>query len=616
MIKRILEKYRSSGYMHIDDFIEENDDIMAIIAMGFFLLINTMGMIIRWIYPETLNLGKEIIQVIILLLLAIGMKRVIDKKSKRYSLLILAFLLSLLNQFIFPAENFYVGYFTLIASLVLILLLLTFLYKLRRYSFYFFAVCIGFLYTYDFLFLKPNNELVIEDIRFIMTFLLIIIYGVTRLIKSRYYQIMNYIYRLMYHDIETSLLNRLQLIHDLEISEEKQEDFYLLAIDFLNIEALNRRYDYLTIINTFKGLLLTIKDKYDLELYRIDSTLIGFIFKDLKDIDKLLSKLETILRKRYLVKDGSISFDYQLIGTSVVDKHKEPKDLINYIYQVRYSSEYRGYEISPHKIFWYDEETFKRNRRQITIESDIKEALRKGDFEIYIQPKIALKDSNFYSGEVLSRWHHPELGYISPYEFIPIIEEKKLMVDFTRHIIKESQEFIKRFEKNIDIRLRLAINISSSVFRSNNILALVMNNISAGYFKYFELEITEDVVFEMNEEYLNTIKKLKDMGIKLALDDFGTGFSNFEYLQELQINTLKIDKKFIDSLVKEKRSKLLVKAMIDMAHALEMNVVAEGVEDLEQLEILKNLDCDEIQGYYYSKALDKNNFIKYCKDYK
>jgi len=420
----------------------------------------------------------------------------------------------------------------------------------------------------------------------------------------------------MYHDIETSLLNRLQLIHDLEISEEKQEDFYLLAIDFLNIEALNRRYDYLTIINTFKGLLLTIKDKYDLELYRIDSTLIGFIFKDLKDIDKLLSKLETILTKRYLVKDGSISFDYQLIGTSVVDKHKEPKDLINYIYQVRYSSEYRGYEISPHKIFWYDEETFKRNRRQITIESDIKEALRKGDFEIYIQPKIALKDSNFYSGEVLSRWHHPELGYISPYEFIPIIEEKKLMVDFTRHIIKESQEFIKRFEKNIDIRLRLAINISSSVFRSNNILALVMNNISAGYFKYFELEITEDVVFEMNEEYLNTIKKLKDMGIKLALDDFGTGFSNFEYLQELQINTLKIDKKFIDSLVKEKRSKLLVKAMIDMAHALEMNVVAEGVEDLEQLEILKNLDCDEIQGYYYSKALDKNNFIKYCKDYK
>jgi EAL domain-containing protein (putative c-di-GMP-specific phosphodiesterase class I) len=616
MIKNILDKYRSSGYMYIDDFIEENDDIMAIIAMGFFLLINIVGMLIRWIYPENLSLGKEIIQIIILLLLTIGMKRVLDKKSKRYSFLILAFILSLLNQFIFPAENFYIGYFTLIASLVLILLLLTFLYKLRRYSFYFFAICIAFLYTYDFLFFKPSNDLIIEEIRFIMTFLLIIIYGVTRLIKSRYYQIMNYIYRLMYHDIETSLLNRLQLIQDLKISEKKEDVFYLLAIDFLNIETLNRKYDYLTIIHIFKDILVTIKEKFDLELYRIDSTLIGFIFKDLEDIDTLLLKLEPLLKKKYQVKDDSINFNYQMIGSSVMDKHKEPKDLINYIYQVKYSSKYRVNEISSRKIFWYDEETFKQNRRQIIIESDIKEAIKKGDFEIYVQPKIALKDSSLYSGEVLSRWHHPKLGYISPYEFIPIIEEKNLMVNFTRHVIKESQQFMKKFEEKIDIRLNLAINISSSVFRSNNILKLVMNNINSGYFKYFQLEITEDVVFEMNEEYLNTIKKLKDIGISLALDDFGTGFSNFEYLQELQINTLKIDKKFIDSLVKEKRSKLLVKAMIDMAHALEMNVVAEGVEDEEQLEILKNLDCDEIQGYYYSKALDENNFIEYYKDYK
>lgn len=613
MINKIINRFRTPGYLYIDDFIKKNDDIMAIMAMGTFMVINLIGMIIRYLYPSPLIVGKEMIQVLLLISLSIGMYRTYTKKSKKYRFIFIAFGLSILNQFIFPASEYIFGYIGLTITVSFFLLLMTFLYRLEDHPMYYFLVSLGTLIAYEILLYQPEKNFEVQEIRIMMIFFLVIVFLISSLIKARYYQIMNYIYRLMYRDSETGLLNRLQLMHDLEVLKENNEGFFLLAIEFTSIDAMNKSYNYLSVVKMYKDIFRLLREKFHLKFYRIGNDLLGFIVKNQGDVELILPEITSILNRKHLIDDEYITLKFRVLGTNSEDFHNESISLIHNIYQVKHSKISQVSTLSTSKILWYDEDTFKKNERLKIIERDILKAITNGDFEIYIQPKVSLKEPDFYSGEVLSRWNHPELGFISPYEFIPVIEQKGLMVDFTAYILKMSHSFIKTFNGEVNRQISLAVNISSSVFRSNKIEEMVKEYIDSDNLGNFELEITEDVIFEMNENYLETIKRLQRLKLSLALDDFGTGFSNFEYLQDLNINTLKIDKKFIDYLCKDKRSRLLVKAMIDMAHALEMTVVAEGVEEEEQLKVLKMLNCDEVQGYYYSKPLSEEDFIAYYK---
>lgn len=613
MINKIINRFRTPGYLYIDDFIKKNDDIMAIMAMGIFMVINLIGMIIRYLYPSPLIVGKEMIQVLLLISLSIGMYRTYTKKSKKYRFIFIAFGLSILNQFIFQASEYIFGYIGLTITVSFFLLLMTFLYRLEDHPMYYFLVSLGTLIAYEILLYQPEKNFEVQEIRIMMIFFLVIVFLISSLIKARYYQIMNYIYRLMYRDSETGLLNRLQLMHDLEVLKENNEGFFLLAIEFTSIDAMNKSYNYLSVVKMYKDIFRLLREKFHLKFYRIGNDLLGFIVKNQGDVELILPEITSILNRKHLIDDEYITLKFRVLGTNSEDFHNESISLIHNIYQVKHSKISQVSTLSTSKILWYDEDTFKKNERLKIIERDILKAITNGDFEIYIQPKVSLKEPDFYSGEVLSRWNHPELGFISPYEFIPVIEQKGLMVDFTAYILKMSHSFIKTFNGEVNRQISLAVNISSSVFRSNKIEEMVKEYIDSDNLGNFELEITEDVIFEMNENYLETIKRLQRLKLSLALDDFGTGFSNFEYLQDLNINTLKIDKKFIDYLCKDKRSRLLVKAMIDMAHALEMTVVAEGVEEEEQLKVLKMLNCDEVQGYYYSKPLSEEDFIAYYK---
>lgn len=311
---------------------------MTIMAMAIYLVINLVGMMIRVGYAGTFNIGKISIQLITFVLLFIGIKRILQRKSRFYSLLILAFMLNIFNQFIFPYENFYVGYFILLLSVIIMMLLLTFLYKLRHYTIYFFFSSIGFLFAYDLLFFIESEAIIMDEIRIIMTFLLVVIYLITRLIKSRYYQIMNYIYRLMYRNIEMDLPNRLQLMHDIKELEKNKQHFFLMAIDFVNMESLNRRFDYLGVLKAIKDVLHRTKKKCAIELYRIDYSMFGFIIKDPEKVESLTATVALVLNSQAMMGEERIHFDFRILGTQDRDVHEESLGLINNLYHVKYSN--------------------------------------------------------------------------------------------------------------------------------------------------------------------------------------------------------------------------------------------------------------------------------------
>ena len=269
-------------------------------------------------------------------------------------------------------------------------------------------------------------------------------------------------------------------------------------------------------------------------------------------------------------------------------------------------------------IYWFSTTLLESSERILLLERDIHGAIDREEISIVIQPKISIKDEDKPAGgEVLARWNHPKVGFVSPLEFIPLIEHEGLMDKFTSLIIKKTEKVIETYQQEKKDELELAVNISASSLLTGHIndLLLESRNLSQLVHK-LELELTENILFELNDESKQFINDLKKAGYKIAIDDFGTGFSNFEYLQELEIDILKIDKRFIDKMLENEKSQLVVNAIIKMAHTLGVEVVAEGVETAEQRNRLKELGCDYIQGYYYAKPMIAEDFIKYMRTMK
>ena len=269
------------------------------------------------------------------------------------------------------------------------------------------------------------------------------------------------------------------------------------------------------------------------------------------------------------------------------------------------------YSNSPsiNSIRWYDQRSFDQLKRRIRLEKDLEQAIQSGDIYIVIQPQVTLKDYKVHGAEILARWHHPEYGEISPNEFIPIAEQMYLIDLLTEHIVREASVIHNQItEINPDFKFQLAVNIS----------ALSINSKLDHQFKDlphpFEIEITESTLISLTENAKQTLSYLKSKGFTIAIDDFGTGFSNLEYLHALDVDVLKIDKRFVDSMMNNDKALKLVEALIIMAHTLGFDVVAEGVETKMQCDVLAVFDCDIIQGYWFAKPMLPEQFIPFFKN--
>lgn len=244
------------------------------------------------------------------------------------------------------------------------------------------------------------------------------------------------------------------------------------------------------------------------------------------------------------------------------------------------------------------------NRRN-QIEHELSVALKEGGLCLYYQPQLDMTTGKIVSFEALSRWFHPELGFISPDEFIPIAEETGMIAELGLTAFNQACSQLKQWHDQGYKDLRMAINISAKQFMVTDLLSdlsasIKKNRIDA---KCIELELTESLIIEDPEKIINMLNALKSLGITLSIDDFGTGYSSLSYLSQFPLDILKIDKSFIQQIESDDRMLTLTKAIVGIAASLDLKVIAEGVETKEQLNILKDFGCHYMQGYYYSPAV-------------
>jgi len=266
---------------------------------------------------------------------------------------------------------------------------------------------------------------------------------------------------------------------------------------------------------------------------------------------------------------------------------------------------YRAKGLGKNRFVLFDQDIYLKLERKTRVERILRTAIENNELSIIYQPQYDTQNNEIFGFESLLRLNSKELGFISPLEFIPIAEECGYITELGQWVIEEScKQSVKWLEQGYKFK-SISVNISSVDLQQANFLEKVKEIINKTSINpmILELEITETVLMESLDSSISVLKKLMHMGIRIALDDFGTGYSSLSYLRKIPINTLKIDKSFIDNITSNQKEESIINNIIQMAHGLELKVVAEGVETKEQLSVLKERNCDYIQGYYFSKPL-------------
>ncbi len=241
-------------------------------------------------------------------------------------------------------------------------------------------------------------------------------------------------------------------------------------------------------------------------------------------------------------------------------------------------------------------------------DNDLLSATQNNEFLLYYQP-IVDSVSDIIWVEALMRWNNPSIGMVSPEVFIPLMEKNKLIIKAGSWVLKEACTQLKKWKKHSNVNYGISVNVSSLQLQQYNFKEIVYNTLIQTELKpeYLLLEITESIDLGVKPHIVNTLKDLRELGVRISIDDFGTGYNSLKYLQELEFTSLKIDKSFVANLDTNK-GRVLTESVITLGHNLGVEIIAEGVENLYQYNILKGMKCDMFQGYYFYKPLPAEKF--------
>jgi diguanylate cyclase (GGDEF)-like protein len=261
-------------------------------------------------------------------------------------------------------------------------------------------------------------------------------------------------------------------------------------------------------------------------------------------------------------------------------------------------------------------ERINRHARSLAdLESELRRALRRDELELHYQPRLNLHTGEIVGVEALVRWRHTERGLLPPSEFVPLAEQSGMIVPLGYWVISRALRDMQDLRERGMAPLHMAVNLSFRQFQDSQLLVTLGRLISERGIdaRWLEFELTETAVMRRNDQVKQTMDALGKLGVRFSLDDFGTGFSSFVHLNSLPIALLKIDKSFVAGMEARKENRQLVHAMINLAHNLNLQVVAEGVETAEQLALLRGFGCDQVQGYLISKALPLDAFAEFLQ---
>jgi predicted signal transduction protein with EAL and GGDEF domain len=254
---------------------------------------------------------------------------------------------------------------------------------------------------------------------------------------------------------------------------------------------------------------------------------------------------------------------------------------------------------------YYNEDMAIHKSNRLSLERDLRNALDRNEFKVYYQAQICAQTGKTIGVEALVRWQHPERGLIYPGEFIPLAEETRLMSDINDWVLQSACKEVKSWIDSGHSEIRLSVNFSPLQVEHPRFVQRLLSNLRHVNFppRNLEVELTENVIMNDLEHMTQKLRQLSEHGVTVAIDDFGTGYSSLNYLQKLPIHTLKVDQSFIKEIKDTQDEACIVNAIVSMAHGLRLNIVAEGVETEAQLNYLKSLGCQEIQGFYFGHAV-------------
>lgn len=320
---------------------------------------------------------------------------------------------------------------------------------------------------------------------------------------------------------------------------------------------------------------------------------------DENDIPRVADQIQASLSEPFYIDDYEFYLTSSIgVSTFPRDTH-QPEELFN---NAR-TAMYRAKQTGKNNYEFYSPELQNAAPERLLLETGLRRALDRNQFILHYQPKISVRSGRITGLEALLRWQHPEKGLMPPNDFIPMLEETGLIVPVGEWVLRSACLQAKVWQQSGMPDIRMAVNLSARQLQDPNMDKMVIQVLKETGLEAesLELEITESMLLQ--PESAVTLQSLSDIGVHFSIDDFGTGYSSLSYLKRYPINTLKIDRSFVKDLDKNQEDEAIVKAVVAMAQSLKMNVVAEGVETRSQYALLRDIKCDEVQGFYFSRPL-------------
>jgi EAL domain-containing protein (putative c-di-GMP-specific phosphodiesterase class I) len=259
---------------------------------------------------------------------------------------------------------------------------------------------------------------------------------------------------------------------------------------------------------------------------------------------------------------------------------------------------------------FYSLELYQRSSERVMLSNGLRRAVDRDEFCLFYQPRLNLETGQIVGAEALIRWRHPELGLVMPSKFISLAEETGLIVYLSEWVVKQACRQINYWQQQGLPPIRVSVNLSGQDFKRDRLVEMIRNAIAASKIKpqCLEIEITEGIIVSHTGIAKEILTELRTEGIHITVDDFGTGYSSLSYLRNFPIDTLKIDRCFVQNIDKNRSDATITMAVVELARALSLEVVAEGVENQAQLDFMKQAKCDSIQGFYFSRPVPAEEF--------
>jgi len=421
----------------------------------------------------------------------------------------------------------------------------------------------------------------------------------------------------IYYDTLTGLPNRI-LLHErltfqINHAKRKNQMIAVLLLDLNRFKLINDTLGYAagdTLLQTVASRLKSCLREVDI-VFRLGDDEFAVILEDVsqqQDAARVAKRILSICSLPFQLSEKEIYITLS-IGISTYPSDGE---VIDEILKNAEAAMLRAKEFGINNYQHYKPAMNSKAFEQLTLEHSLRKAIRENEFIVYYQPLIDLKSGKMIGSEALVRWNSRELGMIQPGQFIPIAEETGLILLLGEFVLRTACQQTRDWQMKYNRPLTISVNLSARQFQQQDLVSTINSAIVNSSLdpQSLDLEITESIGMKNPELTLRTLNELKAMGIRISIDDFGTGYSSLSYLKKFPINTIKIDRSFVSDIHRDPNDAAITRAIIAMAHSLNLKVIAEGVETQEHADFLITQNCELVQGFFYSKPICAEDFEK------